>query len=311
MAAPTPSAHSHRLSGILLGVAGAIGFSGKAIIAKLAYRYGVDAVLVIYYRMLFALPLFLVMCWWTGRGKPAPTRDDWKLILGLGFTGYYLASILDFEGLQYIGVNLERVILYLNPTVVLVLSIWLHKTKVHRAQWLALLLSYCGVLVVFAHDVSLSGSNVALGSLLVLGSAISYALYLVFSGPAVKRLGALRTTGLATSVACVLCIAQFFILRPPSAMIVAPEVIWLSVLNATLCTFLPVQLVMLAVERVGAPVAAQTGTVGPMATIFFGVVILGEPFTVWVALGTGLVMVGIWLLSRSGRIVARVPPASP
>ena len=86
---------------------------------KLAYRYGVDAVTVLMYRMLFALPLFLALAWWAGRGKPPLTGGDWLLLFGLGFSGYYLASFLDFAGLQYIGANLERLILYLNPTIVL------------------------------------------------------------------------------------------------------------------------------------------------------------------------------------------------
>jgi drug/metabolite transporter (DMT)-like permease len=133
---------------------------------------------------------------------------------------------------------------------------------------------------------------------LVFGSAVSYALYLVYSGEEVRRLGAMRLTGLATTVACFLCIAQFVILRPMSAAMVAPEVIWLSVLNATLCTFAPVLMVMLAIERVGATVAAQTGMVGPMSTIIMGVVILGEPFTGWVVAGTLLVLTGVWLLAR-------------
>jgi drug/metabolite transporter (DMT)-like permease len=292
-------AHPRRLEGILLGAVGAIAFSGKAIIVKLAYRYGVDAVTVIMYRMLFAFPLFLGLSWWAGRGKPALTGADWRLVAGLGFTGYYLASFLDFSGLQYIGVNLERLILYLSPTFVLAMSVVMFNTTVTRRQVAALLVSYAGVLVVFGHDLSTTGSHVALGSLLLLGSAISYALYLVFSGQAVKRLGALRLTGLATSIACVLCVAQFFILRPVSAMSVAPEVIHLSLLNATLCTFLPVVLVMMAVERVGAPIAAQTGTIGPVSTIFLGVLILGEPLTAWVVAGTALVLLGIWLLTRS------------
>ena len=294
----TRSSHPHPLQGILLGGAGAIAFSGKAIIVKLAYRYGVDAVTVIMYRMLFALPLFLCLSWWAARGKPALTGADWRLLTGLGFSGYYLASFLDFSGLQYIGANLERLILYLNPTVVLALSAALFRVPVPRRQLVALALSYLGVLVVFGHDLSISGPHVVLGSLLVLGSAISYALYLVFSGSEVNRLGALRVTGVATSIACVLCIAQFFILRPPAAMAVAPEVIWLSVLNATLCTFLPVVLVMLAVERIGAPLAAQVGSIGPVSTILLSVLILGEPFTAWVAAGTVLVLLGIWLLTR-------------
>jgi drug/metabolite transporter (DMT)-like permease len=287
-----------RIEGLLLASAGAIAFSGKAIIVKLAYRYGVDAVTVIMYRMLFALPLFLVLSWWAGRGKAPLSGADLRLLCGLGFSGYYLASFLDFSGLQYISANLERLILYLSPTFVLAISALRFHVPVTRRQWLALLVSYLGVCVVFGHDVTVVGPHVALGSVLVLASALSYALYLVYSGQAVKRLSAMRITGVASSVACVLCIAQFFILRPSAAMLVAPEVIWLSVLNATLCTFLPVLLVMFAVERVGAPVAAQAGIIGPLSTIFMSVLILGEPFTGWLLAGTVLVLAGIWLLAR-------------
>jgi drug/metabolite transporter (DMT)-like permease len=301
MKAPTlnsPDVPSHRVQGIALASVGAIAFSGKAIIVKLAYRYGVDAVTLLMYRMLFAFPLFLALSWWASRGKPALARGDWAVLLALGFCGYYLASFLDFMGLQYISASLERLILYLNPTFVLVMSVLLFKQSVSRRQWLALAVSYLGIVVVFGHDVSTSGTHVVLGSLLVLGSAVSYALYLLFSGHVVKRLGALRITGISTSVACVLCVGQFFLLRPPSAMHVAPEVIWLSLLNATVCTFLPVVLVMLAIERVGSGVAAQTGNIGPLSTILLSVLLLGEPFTVWIALGTALVLAGVYLLAR-------------
>jgi drug/metabolite transporter (DMT)-like permease len=139
---------------------------------------------------------------------------------------------------------------------------------------------------------------VALGAALVFASAISYAVYLVYSGEEVQRLGALRLTGLATSVACVLCIVQFLALRPLSALAVAPEVIWLSVLNATLCTFAPVLMVMMAIQRIGATMAAQTGMIGPVSNLLMSVVILGEPFTAWIAAGTVLVLAGIWLLAK-------------
>ncbi len=284
--------------GLLLAMGGAIAFSGKAIIVKLAYRHGVDAVTLIMYRMLFALPLFLLLSWWAGRGKPALSRQDWMAVLGLGFSGYYLASFLDFAGLQYISASLERLILYLNPTLVLLLGLVLFKKKVTRAQVLSLAVCYAGVLLVFGHEVTLAGTHVALGAVLVFTSAVSYALYLSYSGLVVKRIGSMRLTGLATTVACVLCLAQFVVLRPLSAAIVAPEVVWLSVLNATLCTFCPVLMVMMAIERVGATVTAQTGMVGPLSTIAMGVLILGEPFTAWTAAGTVLVLAGIWLLAR-------------
>ena len=291
--------------GLALAMVGSVAFSGKAIIAKLAYRHGVDAVTLIMYRMLFALPLFLLLTWWASRGQPPLTKRDAAVVVGLGFCGYYLASSLDFAGLQYISASLERLILYLNPTLVLALGVFLFKKKVSGRALLAMAVSYSGVLLVFGQELlvqsaaqTASVSQTVWGATLVFGSAVSYAVYLAFSGQEVERLGALRLTGLATTVACVLCILQFVLLRPWSAMVVAPEVLWLSLLNATLCTFAPVLMVMMAIERVGATMTAQTGMVGPLSTLIMGVVILGEPFTLWIAVGTGLVLVGIWLLAR-------------
>jgi drug/metabolite transporter (DMT)-like permease len=297
-AATHPVFWETREGGLLLAGLGAVAFSGKAIIVKLAYRYGVDAVTLIMYRMLFALPLFLLLAWHSGRGRPRLSRRDWRIILGLGFCGYYLASFLDFAGLAFVSASLERLILYLNPTLVLLLGVIVFRKRVARAQLLALALSYCGVLCVFGREAALTGSNVPLGATLVFGSAVSYAVYLVYSGEEVRRLGALRLTGLATSVACVICIAQFLVLRPVSAMAVATPVLWLSVLNATACTFAPVLMVMLAIERIGATLTAQAGTIGPLSTILMAVAVLGEPFTPWVAAGTVLVLAGIWLLTR-------------
>jgi len=287
------------LSGLLLGLSGGIAFSGKAIIVKLAYRYGVDAITLIMYRMLFALPLFVLLAWWAGRGKPPLTRRDWAVVCGLGFSGYYLASTLDFAGLQYISASLERLILYLNPTLVLALSVLLFKHKVSARQLLALAISYAGVLLVFVHELDFNGASTVLGASLVFASAVSYAVYLSFSGEEVRRLGALRLTGLATTVACILCIVQFLVLRPFSAAVVAPEVIGLSMLNATLCTFAPVLMVMMAIERIGATLTAQTGMIGPLSTLAMGVLILGEPFNAWIIAGTVLVLSGVWMLARA------------
>jgi drug/metabolite transporter (DMT)-like permease len=276
-----------------------VAFSGKAIIVKLAYRYGVDAVTLLMYRMLFALPLFLGLAWWAGRGKAGLTRRDLGVVLGLGFSGYYLASFLDFVGLQFVSAGLERLILYLTPTLVLALSVLLLKHRVKRAQLLALAVSYAGVLLVFAHEVSFAGSHTLLGAALVFGSAVSYAVYLVYSGREVQRLGALRLTGWATSVACMLCLLQFALLRPLSAAAVAPPVLWLSLLNAVVCTFAPVLMVMMAIERVGATITAQTGMIGPLSTIAMGVLLLGEPLNGWIVAGTALVLLGVWLLARA------------
>ena len=283
---------------------GAIAFSGKAIIVKLSYRYGVDAVTVIMYRMLFALPMFVALAWWASKRSHAQAnplnRRDVLAIMGLGFLGYYLASFLDFIGLQYISASLERLIIYLNPTLVMLLGALLYKHPLKARRIWAMAISYAGVLLVFAHEVGFSGPGVVLGSAFVLASAISYALYLMFSGEMVQRIGAMRLVGLASSVACVLAIAQFVFLRPISSIMVPAEVVYLAMLNATVCTVAPVILIMLAIERIGAALTAQTGMVGPMTTVMLGVWVLGEPMNAWIGVGTLLVLGGVYVASQQG-----------
>ena len=301
VAAPVPKAIA---AGLVLAISGAITFSGKAIIVKLAYRYGVDPVTLIMLRMLFALPIFAAMGWWASRGKPPLSPRDWLGVAGLGFCGYYLSSFLDFAGLQFITASLERLILYLNPTFVMLLAWLLYRKNFARMQLLGMVISYCGVVLVFGHEVRIAGPRTALGAALVVGSAVSYAVYLVYSGHMVKRLGSLRLVGLATSVACLCCLLQYALLRPlGTAFEVAPQVVWLSVLNATVCTAIPVLLVMMAIERIGPALSAQSGMVGPLATIMMGVLLLGEPFTAWIAAGTVLVIAGIFVFSRASRQV--------
>lgn len=292
------------LSGLLLAAAGAIAFSGKAIIVKLSYTYGVDAVTVIMYRMLFALPFFIAMGLWAERQTIARenplTRRDVIDIVGLGFVGYYLSSYLDFLGLQYITASLERLILYLNPTLAVLLGWAIYKKPIHPIRMLAMAISYSGVMLVFSHELSFAGADVALGGSLVFGSAVSYAVYLLYSGQLVQRIGSLRLVGWATSVACVCCIAQFVVLRPLSAAVVPVDVLWLGVLNAVACTVAPVLMVMMAIERIGAALAAQTGMIGPMSTIALGVWLLDEPLNAWIGAGTLLVLGGVFIVSKYG-----------
>ncbi len=285
-------------TGLALALVGAVAFSGKAIIIKLAYRHGVDAVTLLMYRMLFALPFFVALAWWAGRGKPALTGRELRMVLLLGFCGYYLASFLDFMGLQYISAGLERLILYLNPTLVLLLGVLFFKQRVQPLQLVALAVSYAGVLLVFGQEVRAEGAHVALGAALVLGSALSYAVYLQLSAAEVQRMGSMRLTGWASTVACGFCIVQFLLLRPLSAAAVAPEVITLSLLNASLCTFAPVLLVMMALERIGATLTAQASMVGPLSTLLLGMLFLGEALNGWVLAGTALVLLGVGLLAR-------------
>ncbi|MBM3387526.1 MAG: DMT family transporter [Betaproteobacteria bacterium] len=286
-------------SGLLMAALASVAFSAKAIIVKLAYRHGVDAVTLLMYRMLFALPLFLAMAWWSGRGQPRLNRRDLLGIAGLGVSGYYLASFLDFWGLEFISASLERLILYLHPTLVVVLGCLLYGKKIKRHQGVGMAVSYAGVLLVFGHEVTLDGPHAMLGALLVLASAISYALYLSTSDTMVQRLGSLRLAGWATSLACLLCIGQFLLSRPLSDAQVPEPVIWLSLLNASACTVVPVLLVMMAIQRIGSGLTAQMSMIGPMATLIMGVLILGEPLNLWVVGGTALVLLGVfWVMPR-------------
>ncbi|UKE46067.1 DMT family transporter [Xanthomonas cerealis] len=300
--APLASA-SADLRGVLLAAAGAIGFSGKAIIVKLGYRYGVDAVTLLALRMLVALPCFAAMALWAARRAPPLQRGDRWRICALGVLGYYVASYLDFLGLAYITATLERLILYLTPTLVLLIGVLVFRRRPQRRQLWALVLSYLGVLLAFGHDLQVGGARTAWGSLLVFGSAMAYALYLVGSGHVVARIGAVRLTAYASLVACVLCIVQFLLLRPLHGLLLPTPVYALSLLNGSVCTALPVLATMLALRRIGSGLASQIGMLGPVSTIVLSVLLLGEAMGPWQIAGTLLVLGGVLLVSRPARML--------
>lgn len=286
------------LLGLVLAIVGAALFSGKAIVVKLAYRYGVDATTLIALRMLFSAPFFAAVYLWTaGRAAPISRGDHLRLIV-IGLLGYYAASYLDFLGLQYITAALERLILYLNPTIVLLMSALILGKRFSRRDVAALALAYGGILLVFLHDVRLEGDGVALGAALVFGSAVCYAAYLVMSGELVRRIGAIRLTAYAMCVSTLAVMVQFVLLNPLSALEQPAPVYWLSLVNGVLCTVLPVFATMLAVERIGAGHTSLAAMVGPVATILLAYLFLGETVSGWQLGGTALVLSGIYVLSR-------------
>ncbi|RRS05603.1 DMT family transporter [Aquabacterium soli] len=322
--------------GVMMAALGAIAFSGKAIVAKLMYKLGADAVSAVGLRMAMAFPLFLCMAWWSGRvaapdgrsPRPLGARGWWQ-VAGLGFMGYYLASTLDFLGLQYISASLERAILYLNPTLVLLLSALWYRQRVSPAQILAVGLAYAGVAVVWLHDWdaaqllssqagAVGGAEamraVTLGSVLVFGSALSYAIYLMGSGQLVQTLGSLRLVGHASCVACVLCLLQWGLVawwtdgRLGGISALPWQAYALSVLNAVACTVLPVWLVMRGVQLLGASLAAQVGMVGPLSTIWMAAWWLCEPVTGRLMLGTAAILGGIVILTRAARAPSKADP---
>ena len=290
--------------GFLLAGLGAVLFSAKAIVAKLTYRYGVDALTVIGFRMMLALPFFAVVAWFqAAKARKGViqklSRKDALLVVFLGFIGYYLASYLDFLGLQYITAGLERLILFLSPTFVLLISAFWLKRVISRRQWLALLVSYLGVLLAFVHDLSFNGREVMLGSAFVLGSAVSYSFYLIGSGELIKRIGATRLVAYAMSVSSVITMIHFFTVQGLDGLSVPAQVYGLSLIHAVFNTFIPTFMIMWSVARIGAPMTSQLGLIGPVSVLFLAAWLLGEPITSLQLLGTVFVLAGAVILSRN------------
>ena len=302
MQSPSAAHHHQRyLYGIVMAGIGSMLFSGKAVLVKLAFGYGANAETLLALRMLIALPLFWTVYWWEARRKPmCPiTWLDRAKIFFLGFLGYFLSSYIDFLGLQYISVGLERIVLYLTPTIVLLISYFALNKAIYKMQWYALVVGYLGVFVVFIQDASSSGVYAWLGMALVFGSACSYAAYMIGAGEMVKRVGSVRLVVLASSASAVLSILQSSLYNPSAVFEQASQVYWLSLLNASLCTVIPMLLIMIAINRIGSPLVAQAGILGPVSTIFLGYFILSEPITWLQIAGMTLVIAAMWLLVRN------------
>ncbi len=298
---PSPSAasRSHRTTGFTCAALGALGFAFKAILVKASYRYGTDAETLLCLRMGYALPLLALMAWALQRREPRTlTRTDWLELGLLGLLGYYLASYLDFLGLRYISAALERIVLFIYPTLVVLMSaLFLGKPLTRRTVRL-LVLSYAGVALAVAPDLRVGTGNTLLGVALVLGSTLSFAVYIMRSGHAVLRLGSTRVTAYATGIACALCVLQFIALRPLSALAQPWQVHALGISMAVFSTVLPVWLVTEAIRRLGAATAAMFGSLGPVFTILLAWLLLGEPINAVQLTGSALVIVAVSRLTR-------------
>lgn len=288
------------LAGILFVLASAVLFSTKSIFIKLGYREHVDPVTLLTLRMVLSLPFFVAMGLWASRGEArAPLdRRDWAGLAALGIGGYYLAALLDFLGLQYISAGLERLVLFLYPTfTVLITAAWL-KRPVGRRTWLAIAVSYVGMALVVWPDLQHSSRGLALGVALVLGSSLTYALYLVGSGEMIPRLGANRFTGIALGIACVMAGLQFALTHPLSVLGELSARTWtLGLVLAVVCTVLPATLLTNGMRHIGATRAALIGAVGPVATLWLGYVVLGETLAWIQAAGTVFVLGGVLMVS--------------
>jgi len=292
--------------GPLFAVLGVLGFSFKAILIKLAYAASpVDPVSLMTLRMLYSAPFFIAIAWWSGRSPQVVpiTRRDWMRLLALGFVGYYLSSLLDFIGLQYVTAALERLVLFLYPTIVVMLSALFLAQPVTRRAALALALSYAGIALAVWHDIRITGDAgaTALGATLVFGGALGYAIYLVAAGGIIARLGSSRFIAWAMLASTAFIIAQFALTHPPSALDVPLKVHALTLAMAVFCTVLPTWMIAESVRRIGASTASLIGSLGPMFTLGFGALLLDEPINALQLCGVALVLAGVMLVSRGAR----------
>ncbi len=297
LAAGTSATHR---AGVALAVVAAFGFSFKAILVKLAYPYGVDAITLLALRMAFALPVFLWVGFSASKNAPALSGRDWLAIAVLGVLGYYGASILDFLGLKYISAGLERLILFTYPTLTLLFGVVLHGRAITRRETLALVLCYTGIAAAFVHDLQFSGDTaiVWIGGGFVFASSVSYALYLSGSAGMIGKLGAARFTALAMLASTAATAGHFLATQSFTALIQPWPVYALGAAMGLFCTVLPVFAQSAAIRRIGSGQAALVGMVGPLMTIAFAWLLLDEGFSTAQMAGAALVIAGVATVSR-------------
>jgi drug/metabolite transporter (DMT)-like permease len=297
--APPVSMRSSQVIGSLLVFAAAICFSAKAIMIKLAFNYQVDPLSLLFLRMIFALPFFVIVPLLLQPQKPqtAPTSTDYLKLVVLGILGYYASSMLDFLGLQYVTAGVERLILFIYPTIVAILMFVLFKKSIGIKGVIALVLTYAGILVVFLNDQLTEQPDVYKGAILIFASACTYALYLVGSSRLIPVFGSVRFTAYVMMVSCASVIVHFLVLQTVSIFSHPGPVYILGISLALLSTVLPTFMISEGIKIIGAGKAAIIGSIGPVATIVLGYLFLHEPITIHEIFGTGLVLTGVLLVS--------------
>lgn len=300
VAAPGPN--RQLAFGALLAFIGALCFSAKAVIVKLAYRFDVDSVSLLALRMLFSLPIYLII-WWVISRKPSVkygtiARKDWYYIIILGILGYYLSSFLDFYGLKFITASLERLILFLYPTIVVLISAVFFKKTILKSQLWALALTYLGIgLAVFENIILGGDANFYLGAGMIFLCAFTFAFYIAGSGSVIPRVGALRFTCIAMVTACGAILIHHAIVYQLQLFHFPKEVYFLSIIMAVFTTVFPSFLISEGIRIIGASNAAIIGSIGPISTIILAYIFLGERLGPWQWLGTFFVIGGVLIIS--------------
>lgn len=284
-----------------LAALGSTMFSAKAVFIKLAYQFDISSIDLMSLRMLFALPFYLLILWLSQRKKivtPVEKSDAWRIVL-YGFLGYYLASYFDFWGLQYVSASMERLILFVYPTLVVIISALFLKKKIRLPEVLAILLTYSGMLLAFFDKIRVGDvQGTVFGGTLIFISALTYAIYLVGSGSLIPKIGTVRFTSLSMMVACTCVIFHNLVLNGELALFQFPWQIYvLALMIATISTVVPSYLISESIKRIGPSEVAITGNIGPISTIILSMIFLREVIGFWQWIGTAIVLFGVSLLS--------------
>lgn len=282
--------------GIFFIILGTFCFAAKGILIKLAYGFGITATPLLMLRMLFALPFYVGFALWLQTREQTPlTRRELAKIIGLGLLSYYISSLFDFMGLQYISAGLERLILYVYPTLVLVLNAVLYARRVSLAEKLAIGLAYAGMLLVFVHDVNLNNSwqLTALGAGLVLVSTMTFAVFVVMAGDTIPKVGSLRFTSYGMISACLGVIAHNLIVQGVQSIEQPVPVYGLALAIAVFCTVIPSFFMNEGIRILGSNRTAILGSVGPVVTLFLGALVLNEAIGFIQLAGAALVIGGV------------------
>ena len=286
--------------GIILAILGIVLFSAKAVLVKLAYKYHISSEHLLLFRMLFSLPFYILMVLVNRpSGNSKIENKDYLWILFFGFVGYYLASYFDFLGLQYIKAGLERIILFIYPTLVIIISRIFLKNSITRQQLLAIVITYFGVLVTFWGEVHLEASNLKLGASLVFFSALTYAIYLVGSGWLIPKFGVIIFTSYAMIVSSMCIIVQYLLFDRENIINYPIELYLICIAMAIFSTIIPSYLVSAAIARLGASNFSILASLGPFTTIVLAYFFLGEHMSLTQLIGAGIVIFGIYIVSRN------------
>jgi drug/metabolite transporter (DMT)-like permease len=298
---PKTSPMSAASAGLIFAIGSAALFAVRPIFVKLVYAQGIDSTTLIAFRMLFSMPIYAIMLLWLLRDPVKKSKLSLKAIVSssiIGLFGYYAASFLDLIGLQYVTAQLGRMILYIYPTLVVILGAIFFRERVTWRMLVSLAITYIGVAVIFGHDLQQFDDNVIVGALFIVGSALSFAIYLIFSKSLITELG----SRVFTCIALISASMGIFIHYALTHSILTPQVnavglSWILVISI-FCTVIPTFFTTAAVARIGANKTGIVAMVGPAFTSSFAVLILGEAFTIYHAVGIIMVVMGVWYLHR-------------